>query len=317
MSQEARRVSIVTRFKNRLRNFRKGLGGFGMIEAALTLPIFLGLTFATIDYGLMMADRNSASGSISSLSRTIQDNPNITAAQLNILVANAGGGNAKFTGTGNCFCAQSFTTQAAAQTFVDGTGCGTGCDSGTRSTGTGTPRYIGVRGQVTYNFITPVNKIFVGESTKVLKFGQVVPVGITICPAGEALTSAGVCASSTVTCGAGQVLSSSNTCVNATISCGAGQFLTASGTCSNPVTPCGGAGIALQFDGTNWSCVNVLAGATAVADVDCYWSDWGYEWNRSGGRCAATHVVQSIDVSWFPGGDADAVRALCCRLRVQ
>jgi Flp pilus assembly protein TadG len=218
MSQEARRVSIVTRFKNRLRNFRKGLGGFGMIEAALTLPIFLGLTFATIDYGLMMADRNSASGSISSLSRTIQDNPNITAAQLNILVANAGGGNAKFTGTGNCFCAQSFTTQAAAQTFVDGTGCGTGCDSGTRSTGTGTPRYIGVRGQVTYNFITPVNKIFVGEPTKVLKFGQVVPVGVTVCPAGQALTSAGVCAASTVTCGAGEFLTGSATCTKPQLS---------------------------------------------------------------------------------------------------
>lgn len=207
---------LLVRFKRACVNFRKGVGGFGVIEAAFTLPIFIGITFAVIDYGMMMSNRSSAAGNISSLTRTIQDNPQISPAQLNALVISAGGGSVNFTATGNCFCAQSFTTQAAAQTFVEGAGCGTGCDSGTRSTGTGTPRYIGVRGQVTYNFITPVNKIFVGESTKVLKFGQVVPVGITICPAGQALTSAGVCASSTVTCGAGQVLSSSNTCVNAT-----------------------------------------------------------------------------------------------------
>jgi Flp pilus assembly protein TadG len=306
MSQEARRVSIVTRFKNRLRNFRKGLGGFGMIEAALTLPIFLGLTFATIDYGLMMADRNSASGSISSLSRTIQDNPNITAAQLNILVANAGGGNAKFTGTGNCFCAQSFTTQAAAQTFVDGTGCGTGCDSGTRSTGTGTPRYIGVRGQVTYNFITPVNKIFVGESTKVLKFGQVVPVGITICPAGQALTSAGVCAASTVTCGAG-------------------QFLTASGTCSAAVPDCVGAGKALQFSGGVWSCASV---AMSLSSWDCYWTG-AYSGMQAGicgwrgQECAPGYMIASLDhqndgcdVAGGVAPDDEAFKIKCCRVQL-
>ena len=237
MIQAPQTVSVITRFKNRLRYFCKGRGGFGVVEAALTMPIFLGLTFAVIDYGLMLSNRGSAAGNISSLSRTIQDNPQISVAELNALVASAGSGTVNFTAAGNCFCAQSFTTQAAAQAFVDGAGCGVGCDNATRNTGTGTPRYIGVRGQVTYKFITPVNKIFVGDNTKVLKFGQVVPVGITVCPAGEALTSAGVCAASTVTCGAG-------------------QFLTASGTCSAAVPVCNGAGQALQFDGTNWSCVS-------------------------------------------------------------
>jgi Flp pilus assembly protein TadG len=190
-----------------------------MIEAALTLPIFLGLTFATIDYGLMMADRSVTAGHISSLSRTIQDNPTITTADLNTLVSNAGGGKVNFTATGNCFCAQSFTTQAAAQTFASGTGCApAACTSTGRSMGTGTPRYIGVRGQVTYNFITPVNKIFTGSNTKVLKFGQVVPVGVTVCPAGQALTSAGVCAASTVTCGAGEFLTGSATCTKPQLS---------------------------------------------------------------------------------------------------
>jgi hypothetical protein len=146
---------LLSRFKRACVNFRKGVGGFGVIEAAFTLPIFIGITFAVIDYGMMMSNRSSAAGNISSLTRTIQDNPQISAAQLNTLVINAGGGSVNFNtpSAGNCFCAQSFTTQAAAQTFVEGAGCDAGCDIGTRSTGTGTPRYIGVRGQVTYKFI--------------------------------------------------------------------------------------------------------------------------------------------------------------------
>jgi Flp pilus assembly protein TadG len=220
---------MLARFQNVCQNFRKNISGFGVIEAAFTLPIFIGITFAIIDYGMMMSNRSSTVGNISSLSRTIQDNPNISAAELNALVVNAGGGNVNFTSAGNCFCAQSFGDQASAQAFVNGAGCGdAACSAGGRDTGSAIPRYVGVRGQVTYNFITPVNKIFVGESTKVLKFGQVVPVGITICPAGEALTSAGVCGLSTVTCGAG-------------------EFLTASGKCSAAVPDCKGTGKALQF----------------------------------------------------------------------
>jgi Flp pilus assembly protein TadG len=228
--------SVIARFKRTCLSFRKSVGGFGMIEAALLLPIFLGITFAVVDYGMMMSNRSSTVGNISSLSRTIQDNPNISAAELNALVVNAGGGTVNFTSEGNCFCAQSFTTQAAAQTFVNGSGCSGAACTSARNTGTGTPRFIGVRGQVTYNFITPVNTIFTGENKKVLKFGQVVPVGLNVCPAGEAFTSAGVCAASTVTCGAG-------------------QFLTASGTCSAAVPVCNGAGQILQFDGANFKCM--------------------------------------------------------------
>ena len=245
---------MLARFQHACQNFRNNISGFGVIEAAFTLPIFLGLTFAVIDYGLMMSNRSSTVGSISGLARTIQDNPGISAVELNALVVNAGGGNVNFTTTGNCFCAKSFGDQASAQAFVNGAGCSdAACSSGGRNTGTGTPRYIGVRGQVTYKFITPVNKIFVGSNTKVLKFGQVVPVGITVCPAGEALTSAGVCAASTITCGAG-------------------QFLTASGTCSAAVPVCNGAGKALQFDGANWSCVNSVPQCTVVygATGDAY-----------------------------------------------
>jgi len=244
--------SVIARFKRTCLSFRKSLSGFGMIEAALLLPIFLGITFAVVDYGMMMSNRSSTVGNISSLSRTIQDNPNISAAELNTLVVNAGGGTVNFTSAGNCFCARSFGDQASAQAFVNGAGCGdAACTSGGRNTGTGNPRFIGVRGQVTYNFITPVNTIFTGANTKVLKFGQVVPVGITVCPAGQALTSAGVCAASTVTCGAG-------------------QFLTASGTCSAAVPVCDGVGEALRFDGTNWSCIDITKESGTSAGT--WWS---------------------------------------------
>ena len=315
-------MSVITRFKNRLRNFCKGRGGFGVVEAAFTLPIFLGLTFATIDYGLLLADRSSAAGNISSLTRTIQDNPGISKPALDALIANAGGGRINFTSeaAGNCFCARPFTTQAAAQAFVNETGCGTGCNTATRDTGTATPRYIGVRGQVTYNFITPVNKIFVGSNTKVLKFGQVVPVGITICPAGQALTSAGVCAATTTTCGAGQVLSSSNTCVNATVTCGAGQFLTASGTCSSAVPVCNGAGQALQFDGANWSCRT-----QAITTADCYvtniFSQRQSPNYAASDTCAPGYFINRME-HWdapavgFCCNDDEAFRFQCCRMQV-
>ena len=295
------------------------------------MPIFIGITFAVIDYGMMMSNRSSAAGNISSLTRTIQDHPQISAAQLNTLVINAGGGSVNFTATGNCFCAQSFTTQAAAQTFVNGAGCGDAACGAGRNTLGGTPRYIGVRGQVTYNFITPVNKIFIGSNTKVLKFGQVVPVGITVCPVGQSLTSAGFCAASTVTCGAGQVLSSSNTCVNATatcgsgqvlsssntcvnatVTCGAGQFLTASGTCSAPVPVCNGAGQALQFNGANWSCRNQV-----ISLDNCNWSGWSHNTQPWGAACPSGYVFTQIRVDSWPSGDGDGGQGVCCRMIVQ
>ncbi len=250
---------MLARFQHACQNFRNNISGFGVIEAAFTLPIFLGLTFAVIDYGLMMSNRSSTVGSISGLARTIQDNPGISAVELNALVVNAGGGNVNFTTTGNCFCAKSFGDQASAQAFVNGAGCSdAACSSGGRNTGTGTPRYIGVRGQVTYNFITPVNKIFMGSNTKVLKFGQVVPVGITVCPVGQALTSAGVCAASTTTCNAG-------------------EFLTASGTCSNPVPNCSAPGQVLQFDSSTskFNCItpDIDQCTTVYGPIQDYRSD--------------------------------------------
>ncbi|MCA3270032.1 MAG: pilus assembly protein [Thalassospira sp.] len=211
-----------------------------MIEAGLLMPIFLFMTFAIVDYGLMMSERSAAAGNISSLTRTIQDNPQISIAELNTLIANTGFGNGNLTAAGNCLCAKSFSTQAQAQSFTADTGCSdAACTAAGRNTGIGTPRFIGVRGEVTYNFITPVHNIFTGNNAQVMRFGKVVPVGVTVCPAGQALTSAGVCAASTITCGAG-------------------QFLTASGTCSATVPDCKGVGKALQFDAAKqeWQCVS-------------------------------------------------------------
>ncbi|MFN8693689.1 MAG: TadE/TadG family type IV pilus assembly protein [Holosporales bacterium] len=190
-----------------------------MIEAGLLMPIFLFMTFAIVDYGLMMSERSAAAGNISSLTRTIQDNPQISIAELNTLIANTGFGNGNLTAAGNCLCAKSFSTQAQAQSFTADTGCGdAACTAAGRNTGIGTPRFIGVRGEVTYNFITPVHNIFTGNNAQVMRFGKVVPVGVTVCPAGQALTSAGVCAASTITCGAGEFLTGSATCTKPQLS---------------------------------------------------------------------------------------------------
>jgi Flp pilus assembly protein TadG len=269
-----------------------------MIEAGLLMPIFLFMTFAIVDYGLMMSERSAAAGNISSLTRTIQDNPQISIAELNTLIANTGFGNGNLTAAGNCLCAKSFSTQAQAQSFTADTGCGdAACTAAGRNTGIGTPRFIGVRGEVTYNFITPVHNIFTGNNAQVMRFGKVVPVGVTVCPAGQALTSAGVCAASTITCGAG-------------------QFLTASGTCSATVPVCSGVGVALQFDGAKFKCEKVQVDLKSIGYTNCYWTQWQNEWDKGHAICPDGYFTQAIDITWWDPhhSNADSIRTNCCQL---
>ena len=276
--------------------FGRNRSGFSMIEAGLLMPIFLFITFAIVDYGLMMSERSSAAGNIGSLIRTIQDNPQISITDLNTLIANTGFGNSNLTAPGNCLCAKSFPTQAQAQSFTGGAGCSdAACTAAGRDTGTGTPRYIGVRGEVTYNFITPVHNFFTGNNVQVMRFGQVVPVGITVCPPGQALTSAGICASSTVTCGAG-------------------QFLTASGTCSPAVPVCSGVGEALQFDGVRFKCQKIQV--KSVGYTNCYWTDWQNEWQKGRALCPDGYFTQAVDITWWDNhnSNADSIRTNCCQL---
>jgi Flp pilus assembly protein TadG len=303
MSQEP--CLALTRLKRVCGHLCKSRGGFSMIEAGLLMPIFLFMTFAIVDYGLMMSERSAAAGNISSLTRTIQDNPQISIAELNTLIANTGFGNGNLTAAGNCLCAKSFSTQAQAQSFTADTGCSdAACTAAGRNTGIGTPRFIGVRGEVTYNFITPVHNIFTGNNAQVMRFGKVVPVGVTVCPAGQALTSAGVCAASTITCGAG-------------------QFLTASGTCSAAVPVCNQPGKALQFDGANWSCASV---AMSLSSSDCYWTGAysGMQAGKCGWRgqeCASGYMIASLehqndacDIGFNQHDEAFKIK--CCRVQL-
>jgi hypothetical protein len=135
-----------------------------------------------------------------------------------------------------------------------------------------------------------VNKIFVGEPTRVLKFGQVVPVGITVCPVGQALTSAGVCAASTTTCGAG-------------------QFLTSSGGCSKAVPDCQGAGKALQFDAAKqeWSCGSGGGAPVRKWKSAQYHYGWTEHWGGisttiSLGVSKADYQVCYFENDWHDGG---------------
>jgi Flp pilus assembly protein TadG len=301
MSRASHKLHILKRLLQQCGAFFNSKSGFGMIETALVLPLFLGITFAVIDYGMMMSNRSSTAGIMSSLTRTIQDNPTIAAETLNKLVVNAGGGSVNFIAAGNCFCAKSFALQATAQEFVNGAGCADiACSSQWRNTGGVVPRYIGVRGQVTYKFITPVNKIFLGQDTKVIKFGQVVPVGITICPEGQALTSAGVCAASTITCGAG-------------------QFLNSSGTCSSAVPVCNSVGKALQFDGTNWRCVVTARSGDQYTVNDDGSCRYGNPYEANACRCSASY--RALETAAFSnpfclgGFYSDGVRVANCGVK--
>ncbi len=175
MSQEPRVEGLLARVTQRCKAFRKSLSGFGMIEAALLLPIFLGITFAMIDYGLLLTNRMIATSGASGIVRSIQDNPTMSAAQLNALVAGAGSGFVNFNAVGNCFCTQTFTTQAAADTFAADRTC-TSCPLVTTSATK--PHFLAMKAVITYRFITPVSKFFTsGGTTKVMGIGQVVRIG--------------------------------------------------------------------------------------------------------------------------------------------
>lgn len=100
--------------------------GFGIIEAAVLLPILLIIVFASIDFGRYFSNQAIAQRAISVVTNNIQTtSPNSTAADaaiintnLNNLISSLGLGISKFT-TAN-LCGKAFATQGPAQNFVNG-----------------------------------------------------------------------------------------------------------------------------------------------------------------------------------------------------
>lgn len=100
--------------------------GFGIIEAAVLLPILLIIVFASIDFGRYFSNQAIAQRAISVVTNNIQTtSPNSTAADaaiintnLNNLISSLGLGISKFTIAN--LCGKAFATQGPAQSFVNG-----------------------------------------------------------------------------------------------------------------------------------------------------------------------------------------------------
>ena len=184
--------SFLRRAKNAVINFRKNNAGFGAIEAALTLPIFIGITMAMIDYGLFFTKQITATANASNIISTIQNNPTLTEAELNDLIAKASNSLVDFNSTDACISTMITSDQAAAYAFVADK---LNCDNTKRDVATDEtplPYFIATKGVVTYKFVTPINSLFTGgETERKITFGQVARFGTKAPPVcngiGEAL----------------------------------------------------------------------------------------------------------------------------------
>jgi hypothetical protein len=100
MSQEPRAKSVAARFNNACQNFCKNLGGFGAIEAAIALPIFLVILFGVIEFGNMFFSKNQVSDVAKSTADYLQSKPSASSADLKNFTISLGLGVLKGTGEG-------------------------------------------------------------------------------------------------------------------------------------------------------------------------------------------------------------------------
>ena len=88
-------------FKQVWLSFCRQNRGFGMIEAAITLPLFLMITFGVMEFGNMYMARYQALDVASSVRDYLQANPSASSGDLQTFVTNLGFGPLKNTGTGD------------------------------------------------------------------------------------------------------------------------------------------------------------------------------------------------------------------------
>lgn len=205
-----RRVTMASIFQKVLSRpayFFKSSKGFGAIESAILMPLFLAILFSIIDYGTMMTTRIVAGYSLGVVAKGLQDDPT---QSIDNLANSVQSSFVDFLKPDNCICSQVFTGPNASQNakiFAAIRNC-TWCPKISNSPIT--PYFLAVRGLVKYDYVTPMNEIFsliTGEqdntNSKMIGFGQVSRVGLTptSCANGEVLAGTG----SSVTCKTPQV----------------------------------------------------------------------------------------------------------------
>jgi hypothetical protein len=90
----------MSRLKHLWLSFWRKDHGLGMIEAAVTLPLFLMITFGVIEFGNMYIARYQSRDVASTVGDYLQANPSASSADLQTFVINLGFGSLKNTGPG-------------------------------------------------------------------------------------------------------------------------------------------------------------------------------------------------------------------------
>ena len=193
----------MSRFKQVWVSFFRQSRGFGMIEAAILLPLFLMITFGVMEFGNMYMTRYQARDVASSVGDYLQGNPSASSADLQTFVTNLGLGSLKNTGSGeenNVFAKiniKSETTMMTAAQF-DALCSGGNVKNYTNPWLGGDPAddkndyYIHICYTYTYNTITPLPDLTAGAIPKTKTLNNKAMAYITkakSCPNGQVLQS--------------------------------------------------------------------------------------------------------------------------------
>ena len=90
----------MSHFKQVWVSFFRQSRGFGMIEAAITLPLFLMITFGIIEFGNMFLQRYQTRDVANDVADYLQANPSASSADLQTFVTNLGFGSMQNMGSG-------------------------------------------------------------------------------------------------------------------------------------------------------------------------------------------------------------------------
>lgn len=238
--------------------------GVGMIETAVLLPILLAIIFAGIEFGFYFSNRSVMLNAVGVVASTVQTaSPNVSgsdATSLNTTLTNLayksgsnpglGYGTIEFN-SGN-FCGKAFATQAAAQSFVDGTNpCSSSpgfligrADAGVAAD---VSYYVGFVSRVSYNSFTPMS----GVSGVVMPNNVVSKLVAYVSPSFGGGGGSGL----PTGCLDGQVVKLSG----GSWTCGADNTGGGGGGVSPPTGTCTGSSNALQWNGSSFSC-GVISG---------------------------------------------------------
>jgi len=192
----------MSRFKQLWLSFYRQNRGFGMIEAAILLPLFLIITFGVMEFGNMYMARYAARDVASSVGDYLQGNPSASSADLQNFVTNLGFGSLKNTGTGegnNVFAKIKIQSEKTMKTAAEfDTLCSGGGKNwanpwlGGSTADDKNDYYIHICYPYTYNTITPLPELTVGAVPETKTMNNKALAYITkevSCPDGQVLQS--------------------------------------------------------------------------------------------------------------------------------